>query len=513
MTSSPFYLRSIIIYSICVPLALLLGYLLSDPLSWASFGTVGTVLFLLSLPLLLLFHHPLLVLSWNAFMVVFFLPGGLQVWVPIAVMSLAISVVRRTIDSRYRFISVPEVTKPLIALMFVILITAEATGGIKVRSMGGDVYGGKRYVQLLGAILGYFALTSTRIPVRRAKLYMGLFLLGGMTALIGDFFYFDTSAFQFIYLFFPPSRPVETGITRLAGLGSASSVVFSFMLARYGVRGLFQLRKPWRLAIFLFFTVISLYGGFRSTIISFFLIFAIQFYLEGLHRTAYLPVLALSFILAASLALPFVRQLPYTFQRALAFLPIDLDPRAVQDAEDSTKWRLQTWEAVLGQVPSHLLLGKGLVMTAKDYEFALGDLTHSLQVISEDQNWAALAGDYHNGPLSLVMQFGIWGVLAFVWFQVAAFRVLINNYRYGNPALRTINTFLLAVYTARALMWLLIVGGFYSDMQGYVGYLAMSICLNGGVARPEPEPAAEPARAPAFSGMLSRPRTVFGRFS
>ena len=155
MINSSTFLRGIIIYSICLPLAVLLGYMIAGPLTWTSFGTVMTVLFALILPLLLRFHHPLMVLGWNAAVVIFFLPGSPKIWLPLVVLSLTISLIRRTVDQRYRFISVRELTWPLLVMTFIIMVTAQATGGIGLRSLGGSVYGGKRYLFLLGAIAGY----------------------------------------------------------------------------------------------------------------------------------------------------------------------------------------------------------------------------------------------------------------------------------------------------------------------------------------------------------------------
>ena len=77
-------LRSLVIYSICVPLALVLGYLISTPYDLASFTVVGLVLFFLLIPLLLRWHHAWLIASWNMSVVLFFLPGHPVVWLPLA---------------------------------------------------------------------------------------------------------------------------------------------------------------------------------------------------------------------------------------------------------------------------------------------------------------------------------------------------------------------------------------------------------------------------------------------
>src|SRR2546428_13711322 len=55
-----------------------------------------------------------------------------------------------------------------------------------------------------------------------------------------------------------------------------------------------------------------------------------------------------------------------------------------------------------------------------------------------------LVGDYHNGPISVISPFGIFGVLAFGWFLVAGLRALHRNYQFGHPAYRQMNRFLLA---------------------------------------------------------------------
>lgn len=120
-----------------------------------------------------------------------------------------------------------------------------------------------------------------------------------------------------------------------------------------------------------------------------------------------------------------------------------------------------------------------------------------------------LAGDYHNGPLSVLIPFGVWGALAFVWFLVASFRALYLNYHHGDPDLKIINTFLIAYFAARLVFFTAVFGGFYGDLAVFSGIVGLSIALNHGIRKPvtvpaiakaveqaEPEPALPPA--PAF---------------
>lgn len=512
MTNPTSAFRTLIIYAIAVPVALLLGYMITSPLQLSSIGVVGVVLLILVLPLLLRWHHPLLILGWNASMIVFFLPGAPKVWLPLVAISLTISIVRRTIDRDAKFISVPQVTWPLLAMAAVVLATAEATGGIHMRSTGGQTYGGKNYVLILAGIAGYFALTAQRIPRHRAGLYVAAFLLGAITIIIGDVFYVESPAVRFLYWLFPPTSyaylgtAMREGLYRFVGICGASGAICSFLLAKYGVRGIFNIRRPWRFVIFAGFAFASLLGGYRSALIFIVLLSSIQFFLEGLHRTKLLPILALGGVVVATGLLPFARHFPYSVQRALSFLPVPVDPMARMDAEISTNWRVEMWKSILPWVPRYLFLGKGYTITPEDFSIAIQNLQGTTQAFSEDENWAAIVGQYHSGPLSVIIPFGIWGVIALLWFLAVSIRVLWRNYRYGDPVLRTINSYLLAFFLTKVFMFFFTYGALFTDMQIFVGYVGFSIALNWGVASPSVQPVVEPS--PAYDRSFSQLRTA-----
>jgi hypothetical protein len=318
-------------------------------------------------------------------------------------------------------------------------------------------------------------------------------------------------------MFFPPNSFGEAQwgasnlMVRLSGVNFVGLIFVSFLLSRYGVRGIFSISRPWYLALFLASAVTSLFGGFRSGLIALVLGFSLQFYMEGLHRTKLLPIFILALSLGVAVALPFVRQMPYVVQRSLSFLPIEVDPIARLDAEGSTEWRLKIWEAVLPQVPKYFFLGKGLAMSQDDYDFSLSTFTGTMQETSADESWAALAGDYHNGPLSVIIPFGIWGVIGFIWFLAAAWKLLYRNFKYGDPSLHIINVFMFSAFVVKVVMFFVIFGGFYSDMQWFVGYVGMSVCLNNGIAKPAPETLPQAAATNGMSSLIPRTRPALGR--
>jgi hypothetical protein len=515
MNNSAAILRALIIYAICVPLALVVGYAvvsLGNAPTYSNFTVIGVLALVLCAPILLRWHHPLLVLSWNLPLVVFFLPGNPPVYLPMLALSLGLSVLQRAMNREMRFIPAPQITLPLLCMAVVVVVTAKLTGGVGLRALGDPVMGGKKYVFLMGGILAYFALTARRIPPRQAGLYVAMFLLGGCVSVMGDLIAFIPRSFYFIFLVFPPDFYAYTGsesTMRYGGVGVMSSAIFSYMLARYGINGIFRAGKLWRTAAFILFSTLVLFGGFRSMLLACALLFAIQFFVEGMHRTRLLPIFAFVTVVAAVVCIPLANRLPDTFQRALSFLPLNINPVVRANAQGSLDWRIEMWKALLPQVPSHLLLGKGYAISLEDAQMMGTDA--ALRSIDPAEQALALSGDYHSGPLSVILPFGIWGTIAFIWFLIAGVWALHHNRLYGDPALQTFNTFLFTAFVAKIIGFVFIFGGLAGDMAGFAGFLGLSICLNGGICRSAWQPDAITAEPPAHSPVRPRLQPAFQR--
>jgi len=514
MTNAVSLIRSLLIYGLCLPLAIFLGYLLATPLDFTTFATVGLVLLLLMVPILLNWHRPLLIAFWSTSVVVPFLPGSPPVWLTMAGISLLITVLQRTLNKDLKLLNVPSLTWPLVFLALVILVTAKLTGGIGFGAAGGSTGGGKRYILMLGGILGYFALSSQPIPRKRAGLFVCLFFLGALTAAVGNLAPLVNPSFYFLFSIFPVEKAgleaigneivVASALAQFSGLTLACSGIVYSMLALYGIRGLIDLRYVWRLLLLMGVVVVGFFGGFRSIFVTYVLVFISQFYFERLYRTRLLPVMVLVGILTVSLLLPVVDRLPLSIQRTLSVLPVQVDPAVRFSADASSEWRVTMWKVLLPDIPKYLLLGKGFGLNAREMEL-LSDLQKSGRASSMEV--ALLASDYHNGPLTVIIPFGIFGALGFVWFLVASMRVLYRNYRYGDAALRNLNTFLLAFFVARVTFFFFVYGAFHTELYIFTGIIGLSVSLNGGVARPEPVSEAEtnvgqlePAKAGFASG-------------
>jgi uncharacterized RDD family membrane protein YckC len=104
-----------------------------------------------------------------------------------------------------------------------------------------------------------------------------------------------------------------------------------------------------------------------------------------------------------------------------------------------------------------------------------------------------LAGDFHSGPLSVVIPFGIWGVITLFWFWAMGFRVMVRNYRYGDPSLRHLNVFLLASFVSKIIGFLFIFGSLPDDIGPCAMFIGLSIAFNHGVMGPRVAPRVNPA--------------------
>ncbi len=503
MTNPAATIKVLITYAIIIPVAMIAGYVLTDAANsptYSSLGFLGAIIALLFAPIFIKWHYPIMVFGLGCPAYVFFLKGSPPLWQVVTILSLGIAIVERTLNSDRRFIRVPSMTWPLLFTVAMAFGTAKLTGGIGLHTLSGEGGGGKKYIELFLGVAMYFALVSRPIPKAQRNLYIALFFLAGLLAVLGDLAALLPYPLDYINLVFPASAQVgdqagngtvQFGVTRLAMFGGFAGGLANFMLVKFGMRGIFSGgRHWWRAPFFLAMLALTLLGGFRITVIAYAGLCGQLFFLEGLHRTRLLMVFVLGGALGAALLVPLAHTLPYTFQRALSFLPLDVDPAARMDAEGSAEWRYRIWRDTWPQVPQYLLLGKGYALRAEDFEMiGYGQFANGLAAnLDASQEGLAVSGDYHNGPLSTLMPFGIWGAISFIGVSLAALRVTYRNYKYGDPELKTVNTFLLAFNIQHLFGFFFVIGAFSGDIGGFAKMAGFSVALNWGVCGPARQP-------------------------
>ena len=514
MTNPAGMIRTLITYGLCIVFAVVMGYILTDvgvQPTYQNLFALGLLVALVLSPIFIKWHYPIMVFGLGCPAWVFFLKGSPPLWEIVVIISLGIAIVERAVQRKQKWLSAPSVVWPLAFTILMVLITAKLTGGFGLHTMGSDVGGGKKYLAVFLGIASFFALTSRKIPEERRNFYIGLFLLSGLPSFISDLGPVLPSPLNYLNLIIPPSVRLdqhwEIGVTRLGSFGTTASVVSGFMLARFGLHGIFTGKDAlWRTPLFLIMVVCCMLGGFRNVIANFGLMCLLMFFLEGLHRTTLLPRFIMVGLTISCLLVPFAHHLPYTFQRSLSFLPLDIDPLAQADAEGSSEWRFRMWHDLWPQVPQYLLKGKGYALTAQDFEMiGNGTLANGAEAkMDASLDPLAVAGDYHSGPLSTLIPFGIWGAITFLWLMIAGLRVVWRNFKYGDPQLRTMNAFMLAQHLTHIISYFFIFGGYTDDIFGFAKSIGFSIALNGGVLGPKTQtvPASKPQAKPVFQNQL-----------
>ena len=483
MTNPAAAIRALVTYAVCIPLAALVGWMLCNPLDYGTLGFFGLIALLLISPVLIRWHYPLLVFGLGSPIFCFFLKGNPPLSQVVVILCLTLAIIDRTMSSDKRFMSVPAITWPLLFTAAMVYFTAEMTGGIGLKALGGEVAGGKKYVALFIGIATYFALTSRTIPKEHRNLYVALFFLPGVVQFISDLFPVLPSPLNYINLLIPPSDGGTEGVSaRLSGVGYSASVIANFMIAKYGLRGILRGDRPVRFFLFFGFLSLTLIGGFRIVLVGYAQTLTLLFFMEGLHRTRVLPVALLGAVLGAALLIPFASKLPSSFQRSLSFLPLKLDPTVVMDADGSKKWREEMWADTWPKVPDYLLLGKGYALSKEDF-LMMGDGVFSGSQVAMDKSTTPLAisGDYHNGPLSTLMPFGIWGAISFLWVSAATFFVLYRNFKFGDAELATVHRYLLVIFCMGFVGFFFLFGAYVNAIGDFAKFAGFSIALNQGV--------------------------------
>src|SRR5439155_582382 len=357
--------RSALIYGLCLPLAILLGYVLARPGNFMSLAVIALTLGIMSLPLLMRWHHQLLILSWNASLIVPFLPGQPDWWMCLSFISLSFVVLQRIMTKMGEYLRAPSVTFWICFILITVVVTAQLTGGIGARAIGSAAYGGKRYLYVFSAVLGYFALIGTRIRPEHARFLAEGFFLSGTTSAISDLAYLVGPKFYFVYYLFPAglaySQAVgeELSLGRFAGISFGAQAAMVALVARFGFKGLLALSTPWRFPLFLALLAASLFGGFRSSLILSVVFFIFQLYFERLFTARNVAIVAGLLVLSLVLLANFATKLPAPVQRAVSFLPVSVDENVRLDAAGTAEWRWLMWRTLLPDIPKYFWLGKG----------------------------------------------------------------------------------------------------------------------------------------------------------
>ena len=243
-----------------------------------------------------------------------------------------------------------------------------------------DIVGGKPYMAIALAFGAYLILSRVKMSEAIAKVLPLLMIVPawgvGILDLIGqtniqigyllNSFYTGVGVSS---VFGAITSEAEIGSTRLTGLQSAGYASVLFLCARYNISTLISPLYPWRLLMLMTAISAIFLSGFRSL----FLFAIVAFVLSAILRrqlnnlcvfiaVGFLALLSIIFLQGNAL------QMPLTMQRTLSWIPGDWDPEAVQDAQNSTEWRVDRWRWAWNdeRILRDKVWGQGFGLTIED---------------------------------------------------------------------------------------------------------------------------------------------------
>jgi hypothetical protein len=318
---------------------------------------------------------------------------------------------------------------------------------VGTESLGSNRVGGKPYVDVIIAYLGYWVLARASVGLRQAR-FVPLLTLFGTSA---------SAALNFLSYRLPwlvgPISMVYAGIAA-AENNADMFAEFQDEGARYfylqGVgisltNAACSLWRPLtlvnplhfrRFVCFMLGIGAILLSGFRSGFFGVAEIFLLSSYFRGGWREAMRVTMVggglLVFIMIGQGRL---FDLPYPAQRALSFLPGKWDESAKMEAQGSTEWRLEMWEAMLtgNKYIQNKWLGDGFGFTHQQLEIMTANMMTG--TTEDQQENLMINGGVHSGPVTAIRYVGYIGLLMFLIFLVllACYAVRLIRRARGTP--------------------------------------------------------------------------------
>ncbi|MFA5688378.1 MAG: O-antigen ligase family protein [Kiritimatiellales bacterium] len=295
----------------------------------------------------------------------------------------------------------------LFSFVAVILVLMAARGsGLKF--LGSAVWGGSPYILVFAAT--FFYLFSRRLRVTRSGILWTVFLsvlLGGVNTLFQrrGFFVAMETMNEFSQVRLSWAMPLATSLLPLA-------LVIHW-------------KRIWLPALLALASLMAAAAtGFRGRIVSTVFLCFVFFYFYAGNRKQYVVKALFTGLLLWGAILAAAPFLPLGMQRAVSFVPgVTVNLAQASVAQGSTEWRFEIWKYCLQQFPEYWLIGRGIAFNVWTTISELGALDVQLQ----NQWFMFLTHSYHSGPLTLLIDYGLPGLLVMltvhIFFIVKCFRM------------------------------------------------------------------------------------------
>lgn len=305
--------------------------------------------------------------------------------------------------------------KMMYAFMFIIVVTIFYRG-IGLGILNKTQSGGSFYFNLISCFLFWKCCTVVNIDARKVIrviiLMMAIAFLSTVIYLLIDLKMISNPPFFLI------TREVSAyssfGVARIFSMSNFALYGFLMFLTIYAVRLKGKIGYLCISIILVLFFIIGTYSGHRIIGVQLLLMGIIYFLIDKNFKKGKKTFLVggggLIGIILLYLIVNHIQSLPLVMQRSLSFLP-GIENK---DALGTSEWRIFVWMLALKhELPQYWLMGRGFSIGAEFNPNIFGVSNHFLSSLD--------SFNYHNGPITAAICFGIPGLILFSLIIVMSF--------------------------------------------------------------------------------------------
>ena len=367
--------------------------------------------------------------------------------------------------------------KPLlIFFQFIIFITI-IFRGIGLSFLDSESWGGFTYIILLTNIVFIFYID--RAVLNESDWYKSikyLTFLSLLPVLIEIMYYFGITGFwnHFIPTPLEQVKEINTFGTRFqtANIASQMIAVYAFFIFPRSLDRK-ENKKKFTFLIMISFFLAGL-SGHRIAIISISLFLLITILLnKRIEVKRSIKKVGIILILVYVIVLLSVGVLPYSFQRSVSFLPfIKVEESALTDASGSEDFRILIWRSVIDVIPKYFIFGKGVTFSSDYFHWIEATEPGSIEDF-------IITGNLHNGPLSLVISFGIFGFfIAMLLFFCTIIDInKVNKKVWSLPNLKSYFITIYSLFVVEVFVFIFI----YGDLNKTLPFIFIIIAIIRGI--------------------------------
>ena len=416
------------------------------------------------------------------------LPGSPSAWYLGVFAAIGVLVTRFTLRSRdfyWRF----TWTDALIALQIPVLAQAYLRNPTGFALFGGDIVGGKPYVEYAIAIMGYFCLafirTDYQTVTRVIKIMILVMAADSLLKALSGFSPGLALAVGRLYSnvdYAAASSLLEGGSdfdmtvdTRFGSLRDFADFLGLLCMAFYRPITCLLPIYPKQFILFSISLVAMLFSGFRSGLLKLGMYFTAACIVRRKPLDLFWAGIFAFLILSGLLATGELKRMPFSIQRVLSFLPIEVDSAARAEAQGSSDWRFEMWKLALttDRYISNKILGDGFGFSA-DEQKAQFDVQARGGYLTKQQNQDLFLtkGSYHGFHVETIRFTGVLGLIIATIILLIFMNLAYRNIRYfeGRHNAKLIMFVCLPFLISPIYYWLV----FGSYKSGFVTYILAS---------------------------------------